>query len=126
MTIPTPKRYVVECACCGRRGIHKGRGLVSACYKRIKEHGRLGEFPRLTYLYREEVLDAWYRAVIRPPLGLTTAEVARSIGLTHEALEKVLIRARRDGDERAIYIPHPHTGRRYREPVRRISDDGEE
>jgi hypothetical protein len=30
----------IECACCGRKGYHKGRGWIVACYKRWLRAGK--------------------------------------------------------------------------------------
>jgi hypothetical protein len=34
------------CVCCGRVGIHQGRGLITKCYDRIKFKKELGKFPK--------------------------------------------------------------------------------
>ncbi|MER7131210.1 hypothetical protein [Streptosporangium saharense] len=36
----------VTCACCGKPGTHKARGLTTACYTRHRVHHTLDRYPR--------------------------------------------------------------------------------
>ena len=37
----------IVCACCGQKGIRRGRGLRRSCYSRMHRAGRLDEFQRI-------------------------------------------------------------------------------
>jgi len=49
---------------------------------------------------RDEVLTHWCRTA---RIGMTYEESAKMLGISKEALKRAICRARRDGDERAIY-----------------------
>ncbi|WP_436759391.1 hypothetical protein [Streptosporangium sp. V21-05] len=36
----------IRCACCQANGLHRGRGLINACYVRHTRNGTLNRFPR--------------------------------------------------------------------------------
>jgi hypothetical protein len=40
-------RKVIVCACCGKTGVLRGRGLRKACYERHRAAKTLDQFPRL-------------------------------------------------------------------------------
>lgn len=106
----------IDCACCGQVGRYYARGLLSGCYYRLSgKPSALARFPLRGKHRRAMVLDEWQTLASNPPAGTTTAEIAHRIGMTTHALRKALERARADGDGRAVYLPHPKTGRRYRE-----------
>lgn len=98
------------------RGRYYARGLLSRCYDRLRDTPEaLASFPLRGKRRSSVVLDRWQVLARNPPIGTTTAEIARQIGMTPRALQRALNRARLTGDERALYLPHPKTGRRYRE-----------
>lgn len=96
--------------CCPRSGVLNGRGLVGACYARWTRAGRIHEFPPQRNQTRDTLLDKWQRLARNPPLGLRMVEAARTLDITPGALRRALARARRDGDPRALYLPHGRTG----------------
>ncbi|HEX8114791.1 MAG TPA: hypothetical protein VF516_43975 [Kofleriaceae bacterium] len=113
---------VVRCRCCERYGKNYARGLVRDCYVRAAEAGTLErDFPRRVWrgprLSTESILDEWASLARDPSPGTTTGDIARRIGLSVEALQQTLIRARRRGDERAIYMRHGRSGWRYGDPT---------
>lgn len=108
----------IDCACCGRSGRYYARGLLSGCYNRFRKYqpGMLDRYPLRGKQRRGTLLDRWAVLACRPPLGTTTDEIARQLDVSPSALRRMLGRARHDGDRRAIYLPHPRTGQRYRKP----------
>lgn len=77
---------------------HVARGLCDPCWSAAARGGRLPEFERSTYS-RDDLLDEW--DLLRSQ-GCTRREAARRLGLSIEAFDRALYRARADGDERAV------------------------
>jgi CRP-like cAMP-binding protein len=103
---------------CRRVGPIYKNGLTLFCVLKLRAAGRLHEFPPTRQHHRnDELLDEWRDLAASPPLGTTHADIAHRMGVTKAALARALARARRDGDPRAIYLPHALTGERYRESV---------
>lgn len=103
---------------CRRVGPIYKRGLTLFCWMKLQAAGQLDMFLSRHNRSADDVLDAWRVLAANPPLGTTTADLANRIGMAEEALQRALCRARKAGDERAIYLPHPFTGVRY-DPTRR-------
>lgn len=89
---------------CGCGAPVSARGLARRCYSAMDRRNRLAEFPR-AYRTADEVLDAWEKLAMHPPIGTRREEIAGWIGVSHDALAQVLVRARRRNDPRAIYLP---------------------
>lgn len=91
------------CSCgCGEPV--NSRGLARRCYAAMERRGRLDDFPRVNHA-ADDVLDQWERLAANPPLGTLREDIARQIGISHDALAQALVRARRRNDPRAIYLP---------------------
>jgi hypothetical protein len=81
---------------------HGARGLCHACYLRVRNAGRLDDYPRATWT-RDELLDEW--KFLRST-GVGVVEAAPRLGMTVDALTRALARARKDGDPRARFTWH--------------------
>lgn len=75
----------------------RGRGLCGPCWGPLYRSGGLADYPPLIRR-REDVLEDWRIYRTRYP-EYTKAEVAQRIGMTYDALDQVLCRARRAGVE---------------------------
>ena len=96
----------LDCGTTGGRLQHQGdttrpkrcRGLCNTCYRRHKYRGTLYDFPRDT-LPVESLLDAWHTVERRA--GDTRAAHARNVaarlGMSFEAVERAILRARAKG-----------------------------
>jgi hypothetical protein len=70
---------------------HRGRGLCRTCYDHECRYGDVRQWGRLSFT-REEVQEEY--AVLRPQ-GLTHPQIAARLGMSLDALEQSLTRARR-------------------------------
>ncbi|WP_028930658.1 hypothetical protein [Pseudonocardia asaccharolytica] len=77
---------------------HSARGLCLTCHRRLTGTDELYDYGRTTYT-RDEVLDEWDQ--LRRD-GVPRCEAARRIGISLDALDAHIYRARRDGDPRAV------------------------
>jgi hypothetical protein len=99
--------YRVLCVCCGREGVHAGRGLRGSCRNRIfKLHGEdgLARYPRV-YGCAEDYVETWERHARESGPHVTTAMIADRMGITARHLTRLLSAARAAGDTRAIPSP---------------------
>jgi hypothetical protein len=88
----------VDCLCCGRSGVHSGRGLIKRCYTWYYNRDMIDLWPRKTR-HSDDVLTLWERYT---RLDWSRREIANHLGMDMRALEQVVIRARRRQDPRAI------------------------
>lgn len=99
MPIPPYPARVILCEHCGRLGLHCGRGLCKSCYSRLRSGG-LGRHPRKTKP-SSYTLNNWYRLTLE---GNRCRQVAEAIGMSQDAVERAVQRARKEGDPRAIRL----------------------
>lgn len=109
MTAPERGR-IVECACCGRTGRNKGRGLVSGCWDRAARNRTLSRYPIVQHAGPDLIAAALElrrrhgrpgrggsydpRGHARPmDYGITWGQVAARLGVSPAALEKARERA---------------------------------
>jgi hypothetical protein len=83
----------------GRARTTQARGLCWFCYRAATKNGELFDYPRSTRS-RDEVLDEW--EMLRGE-GYTRRQAAERIGMTFEAFDRALYRARSAGDPRAVW-----------------------
>lgn len=110
MSQATAPRPAAPCACCGttqgtvskRTGRYRRlRKLCDRCYIAESKAGRRVDWPRT-----KTDPDIWlddFRRLVRTT-NLSRAEIAHKLGLTLDALDRALVRARARGDERAVYF----------------------
>lgn len=105
------------CVCCGKSGHPSGRGLRTSCHRRHTRAGTLIDFPCQKWWSSDAQLDLYRRRVTGAPLGISRAHIAKDIGMSVKALDKMLQRARQRGDERAVRLPRadPMAYRQFRE-----------
>lgn len=89
---------LIDCARCQHERPHSSRGLCNSCARTARRHGELDQYPRL-YLRRNELLEEWdfLRRAGTPP-----AQAAHAMGMSCEAFERALYRAKKRGDARAV------------------------
>lgn len=75
---------------------HSGRGLCTACYRRLLDHGRLHEHERRS-MPRDMLLDDW---VLLRDQGVRPVDAADRLGVSWDALDRALCRALAAGDPR--------------------------
>lgn len=74
---------------------HEGRGLCTECYMRAHHRGAIADYER-TSRSREDFLED-YR-LLRAQ-GYSRAQIAERLGVTRDAVDKAVSRARRAGVE---------------------------
>jgi len=74
------------------------RGLCSSCYSRHYYRGTIDQFP-ITYRPREHVIEDW---LFLQAQGYTRPHAAERMGMTRDALDHAIARAKRAGDERLL------------------------
>ena len=80
--------------------VHAGRGICMSCWQIANHHGQIpyDAPPRLTRT-RDELLDDY--TILRAD-GYTWRQCAERLGMTYPAFERAMLRARKDGDLRAM------------------------
>lgn len=102
----TPERRCVHCArpihprgkAPNWASTHAARGLCMPCWQTTRRHGLPHDIPRLTRS-RDELLDDYVH--LRAD-GYTWRQCAARLGMTYPAFERAMLRARADGDLRAM------------------------
>lgn len=79
------------CLDCGQTARIHGRGLCSHCYDQHRADGTLIDYERV-HRPREEVLEEWSQLAQR---GYNKREAAARMGMSFEALDRAIYRARR-------------------------------
>lgn len=86
---------IITCACCGRTGRHKGRGLIGACWDREKYHGRLTDWPltqapvnRPMALAAGTVRGRFEDYLELRAWGATVPEAARRLGVSERTITR--------------------------------------
>ena len=79
---------------------HRGRGLCTNCYGRLRYRGDLIDFARRA-MSRDEVMADW--EVLRSQ-GYTHRQAAERLGMSHAAFTRAYERARAAGDVRAYSL----------------------
>lgn len=88
-------------------GVHAGRSLCVAHHHAATLADTLADYPRLTRS-SDEVMVEW--EILRTSGVTTRTEAARRIGMSIDAFDRALLRARAAGDPRAVWAPrsdHP-------------------
>ncbi|MEU8270165.1 hypothetical protein AB0B89_23775 [Sphaerisporangium sp. NPDC049002] len=91
MSTPT---VTITCACCRRRGLHKARGLRTACYPRHHDNGTLAQYPTT-----RELKEPWAphnahgkrmlaRYVELASQGRTAAQIAWELGVGERTVQR--------------------------------------
>lgn len=88
----------VDCRFCGQNRYHHSRGLCRTCYRRATEDGTIDDWP-CRKRPADDVLEDW--DMLRRE-GYSMVQAAPRIGVSPDALEMAIVRARRRGDPRAV------------------------